>query len=127
MTKHDKNLRILDAIFHQVALVEADEAPATPEVRRDVDAIMAHAHERLAEMRRREKASLLATAPAVITQPTVRPSIVAMARDAVLARLATLCAAHPGAILAHRDFAGMTDDDLRSALEDAESLAERAR
>ncbi len=45
----------------------------------------------------------------------------------MLARLAALWTMQPGTVLAHRAFAEMPDDDLRVALEDAESIAERER
>jgi hypothetical protein len=121
MTKHDKNLRILDAVYHEVALVEADEGTVTPELRRDVDAIMAYTRERLAELRRAELRRQ--AAPRIEAAP-VRASILVMTREAIVARLRVLWSVQGGAILAHRDFAGMADDDLRSALEDAEALTE---
>jgi hypothetical protein len=43
----------------------------------------------------------------------------------VMARLDELCAQHPDMQFAHRDYEHLSDDDLRSALEDAESLIER--
>ena len=124
MTNDDRDVRILDAVFHEAALIEADEGVVTPELRRDVDAIMAYARQRLAGMRRAEMRRATGDRPMIAAAP-VRPSIFAMTRESILARLATLCTVHRGAVFAHRDFAEMTDEDLRSALEDAESLAER--
>ena len=124
MMNDDKDVRILDAVFHEAALIEADEGPVTPELRRDVDAIMAYTRQRLAAMRRAEMRHVIEQRPVLEAAPA-RPSILAMTRDAILARLATLCTVHRGAVFAHRDFAEMTDEDLRTALEDAESLAER--
>ena len=125
MTKDYKNLRILDAVYHQAALVYAEEGPDTAELRRDVDAIMAYTLGRLAEMRRAELQRLGDRMPVVAS--TVRPSILVMARDALVTRLAALWTAQPGTVLAHRDFAAMTDDDLRDALEDALASAEQER
>jgi len=122
MTKHDKNLRILDAVYHEVGLVEAEEGKSTPELQRDVDALMAFTRERLAELRRAE---LRRQATPRVAAAPVRPSILAMSREAIVARLRVLWSVQSGAIFAHRDFAGMADDDLQSALEDAEALAER--
>jgi hypothetical protein len=127
MTDHEKNIRILDAVFHEAALVEAEDGTVTPELRADVDAIMAHVQDRLAALNRAAKRRHLALVPAAPVAREVRPSILAMTRDAILARLADLCASQPRALLAHRDFAGMDDDDLRSALEDAEQTIERGR
>ncbi len=119
-----KNLRILDAVYHEAALIDADDGPDTPELRRDVDAIMAFTQGRLAELRRAELRRNAERAPAIVSS-TVRPSILTMTRDAILARLAALWTAQPGTVFAHRAFATMLDDDLRVALEDAESIAER--
>ena len=124
MTTDYKNLRMLDAIYQVVADAEAEDPRITREVRRDSDAIMAFVQGRLAEMRRAELRRKVGEA-SLVKVSTARPSILAMSRDAVLARLASLWTAHPGVIVAHRNFAGMTDDDLRAALEDAESLVER--
>ena len=63
-----------------------------------------------------------------MTERPVRPSILAMARDAVLARLAAIREGHPGVLtgFAHHQSKGgeMSDDDLRSVLEDAERAIE---
>ena len=54
--------------------------------------------------------------------------VLAMARDAVLARLAAIREGHPGVLtgFAHHQSKGgeMSDDDLRSVLEDAERAIE---
>ncbi len=55
----------------------------------------------------------------------VRPSILAMVREAMERRFAELLATHPTAVFAHRDLEELSDDDLRTALEDAEALIER--
>ena len=123
MTRRDKNLRILEAVYHEAALVDADERRMTPEMRRDANAIMAFTQSRLAELRRAEFHREAARAR--VGAASVRASILAMTRDAILARLRALYSQQPGALFAHRDFDAMTDDDLRTALEDAESSAER--
>src|SRR5262249_1163392 len=70
MTNYDKNLRILDAVYHEVALIEAEEGPNTPELRRDVEAIMAFTRDRLAQLRRAELRRQ--AAPIAVASP-VRP------------------------------------------------------
>jgi len=55
----------------------------------------------------------------------VRPSILAMVREAMERRFASLLVAYPDAVFAHRDLTEMSDDDLRSALEDVDALVER--
>jgi len=55
----------------------------------------------------------------------VRPSILAMVRDAVLARLGDLLAISPErAAFANRNYADLSDHELRRALEHAERLHE---
>ena len=119
MTNDDKNLRILDAVHHEVALACADDGPDTPELRRDVDAIMAYTRSRLARLRRDELRRADRERARAITPATVRPSILAMARGELIERLTALWTAPPPTVPAHRYFAVMTDDDLRDALEDA--------
>ena len=125
MSNRDTNLRILDAAYHEAALIDADQVGMTAEMRRDADAIMAFTQERLAEMRRTELRRDAARAQVIAAN--VRPSILAMARAAIVARLEALGATQRGAIFAHRDFGEIAEEDLRTALEDAEALAERER
>lgn len=111
------NLRILDAISHDAALEAAEHGAMSPELRADVNAIGDVVRARIAEQLRRDLAS---AALRPLAAAVARPSILAMTRDALVARLAELRAMHANVILAHRDFAMMTDSDLRVALEDAE-------
>ena len=113
-----KNFRIYEAISHELAMDAADKgvgltADERAEAYRFADDFRASIHakwrtERAAQMKQR-----------------VRPSILAMARDAVEQRLRELFVAHPTALLAHRDLTELSDDDLRTALEDALTLIER--
>lgn len=123
MTRFDRDLNTFMAVAHEVALAEAYETKSTVDVRRHARALATFAQDRLAAMRRAERAHR----PAKIVSGDVRPSILAMARDAVFARLRELWTLHPELQLAHRDCVGMSDDDLRSALEDAESTIERLK
>lgn len=116
--RQKKNFRIYEAVSHEVAMDAADKGvELTPEERaeayRFADDFRATIHtkwraERSAQMKQR-----------------VRPSILALARDAVEQWLRELFAAHPSALLAHRDLTELSDDDLRTALEDALALIER--
>ncbi|MDQ3366256.1 MAG: hypothetical protein M3680_12590 [Myxococcota bacterium] len=117
-TDQKKNLRIYEAISYESAveasarrdgltLAERDEA------RQFVDGMRA----RVLEKQRADRATARVG--------RVRPSILAMVREALERRFADLLASHPDAVFAHRDLTEMSDDDLRSALEDAEALVER--
>jgi hypothetical protein len=55
----------------------------------------------------------------------IRDAIKAMSPAQVLARLGELRGLHPQMQFAHRNFEHLSDEDLRSALEDVESLIER--
>lgn len=113
-----KNLRIYEAVSYESAveastrrdgltLAERDEA------RRFVDGMRA----RVLEKQRADRAATCAR--------RVRPSILAMAREAMERRFAELFASRPDSVFAFRDLTKLSDDDLRVALEDAESLVER--
>lgn len=113
-----KNLRIYEAISYESAveastrrdgltLAERDEA------RRFVDGMRAH----VIAKQRADRAAVRAR--------RVRPSILTMTRDVMIQRLGELFAARPAAVFAFRDLTAMSDYDLRTALEDAETLSER--
>ncbi|MBA3462815.1 MAG: hypothetical protein H0T46_22860 [Deltaproteobacteria bacterium] len=111
----DRDLATFMAVARAVATEEAKHMPTTPAIERDAAALVMFTREQLAEARRAE----LAAQPSNVVSGAVRPSILAMVRDKVLARLNQVIAAEPSLQFAHRDFETASDDDLRSALEDA--------
>lgn len=115
MNANDKNyLDVLDAIIHEAALRDATEGTSTPAERKAEDAVHASVHARLAAMRRN---LLPAAAPPAPARP-IRPSLLALGRDALLARLETLTRTMGGAVqYAHRDLARLSDDDLRRIID----------
>jgi hypothetical protein len=116
--QNEKNHRIYDAIAHEDALDAADRRELTSTERDE-------AHRFVDQMRARVLDEQRARRTHRDEGARVRPSILAMARDAILRRLGELFDSHPGAVFAHRDLTMMSDHDLRTALEDAESLVER--
>ncbi len=116
----DKKLEILDAIYNEVALAEAESGTTTPEDTAWARGVRTSVQARLAEMRR----SLTpAAAPAKKAQP-IRPSLLALGRDALVERLTQLTQKMGGAVqFAHRHLAGLSDDDLRRLVETLESPA----
>ena len=114
----NKSMRIYEAIAHEAALDASDRGmELTPAENEEARRIVGNMREMVLAKQRAERA--------VARVERVRPSIFAMARDAMEARFNALFATHPDAVIAHRDLTALTDDDLRTALEDAETLVER--
>ncbi|MBE7450526.1 MAG: hypothetical protein HS111_16995 [Kofleriaceae bacterium] len=115
-------LDVLDVLSHEAGLgaADADDKPTAAELR-DLDDVIAFAR---TELNRQARADV---APVARVQRAVRPSILAMTRDALLARIAELRLMPTTRLAAsHRHFAGVaSDDDLRASLEDLEALLDR--
>ena len=113
-----KNFRIYEAISHEAAM-DASEAGVdlTEEERAEAYRFADELRASIRAKRRTDRAAQM--------KERVRPSILVMARDAVERWLRELFAAYPTAVIAHRDLTELSDDDLRTALEDALTLIER--
>lgn len=111
----NKNLRMYEALAHDVAMDAAARRELTPEQREVSRRMLAYAHARLEQMEGADSNRCR----------NVRPAIKAMSRPSMLERLAAIFATQPHAVFAHRDFEHMSDDDLRGALEEAESMLAR--
>jgi hypothetical protein len=110
----DKSIDILDAIYRDAALVEAEEGKATAEDRRWAKEFRGRLQLRIAERRR----ALLPQTSAPKKARPVRPSILAMIRDALLARIAFLTERMGDPVqFAWRHRTDLSDDDLRQILE----------
>lgn len=120
MTKSETDLRTFMAIAQDVAIAKAKLMPTTPDIERRAAALVAFGREKIAEMRREE----LARRPSNVVSGAIREAIRKLTRSEVIARLSAIWMQHPEMQFAHRHCETMTDDDLRSALEDAESLIE---
>jgi hypothetical protein len=107
-----KNLRIYEAIAHEVAEDASRRRELTPEQRAQSHAIYEAGLARISVAARRQQ------------RARVRPSILAMVRDTVMQRLDALFTSHPTMVLAYRDLTTLSDDDLRSVLEDVERQVE---
>jgi hypothetical protein len=94
--------------------------PTTPEIRQRAHALVEFARDRLATMQREERAKR----PSNIVPGGIRDAIRAMSPAQVFARLSEVCGTRPELHFAHRDFSHLSEEDLRSALEDVESLIE---
>lgn len=114
MSTKDKNLEILDAIYHDAALVEAEHGKSTADDQQWARGVRSSVQARLAEMRR----NLTPAASAPKKATPIRPSLLALGRDALLERLTQLTTRMGGAVqYAHRHLGGLTDDDLRRLID----------
>jgi hypothetical protein len=121
---YDRNQRILQQLLDDEAEAAADTARADPEFLRRGELIALAALAQLATVQRavldRADIDRLQVPP----RNAVRPGLMTMARDALMARLAGLEASLGGQlVLQHRDLESMPDEDLRSLIEDIETLA----
>ena len=115
MTTENKNdLDAVDAIIHDAALRDAEEGNSTPQQARAEEAVHAAVHARIAELRR----NLLPVAGPPVQARPISPSLLALGRDALLARLESLTRTMGGAVqYAHRDLDHLSDDDLRRLID----------
>jgi hypothetical protein len=121
MTNSERDLRTFMAVAQDVAIAKAKLMPTTPDIRRRAAALVAFGHEKIAEMRREE----LASRPTNVVTGTIREWVQKLIRSELITQLTAVWTGHPELQFAHRECDEMTDDDLRSALEDALSLIER--
>jgi hypothetical protein len=121
MNKSQRDLRTFMAIAQEQAIAEAKLIPSTPESRREAEAIVDWARDRMAAMRREERAKR----PSNVVSGAIRAAIMAMNPAQIIARLTEVRAMYPDMQFAHRDYEHLSETDLRSALEDVESLIER--
>jgi hypothetical protein len=92
----------------------------TPDLQQRARVIAEAARDRLAQMRREERAKR----PSNVVSGAIRASIKAMNPAQVGARFAEILRLNPTMQVAHRNLEHLSLDDMRSALEDAESLLE---
>jgi len=111
MTPEDKDTKAIEAIFHDAALVEAEEAARSPEIDARARAINRRLDARVAELREKQR---LAN-PAKPARP-IRASLVAMTRETLLSAIEALTSTGDVQV-AHRNLSSLTDDDLRRLLE----------
>lgn len=116
----DKPVDALDAMYEDLARHAAEEGTAAPADRAWAARMQERVMARLAAHRR-------ALAPDVTPRkaPPIRPSILAMSRDALLAAIEDITQRMGGAVqIAHRHLKDLSDDDLRRVLETLEAPPE---
>jgi hypothetical protein len=113
MTKN-RNVDALDAVYHEAALLEAKHGMSSPRQKRIAQRVKAQVEARLAEMRR----TLLPQAAPPIKLAPIRPSLLALGRASLIARLDAIKRSGGAAVqYAHCDLHGLSDDDLRRMIE----------
>jgi len=113
-----KNLRIYEALSYEVAVEASTRRDGLTLTERDEARQFVHGMRmRVLKKQRadREAASM----------NRVRPSILAMVREGLERTFTNLLTTYPDSVVAFRDLTEMSDDDLRTALEDALALIER--
>jgi len=114
MTDKDKNLEILDAIYQEAALDAAETGKNPPEDRPWAREVGKRVQARLAELRR----NLVPAATPVVQAQPIRPSLLALGRDALIAKLDELTRRLGSSVqYAHRKLEGLSDDDLRRLID----------
>ena len=122
MRKMNKHLATLEALADAAVAVELEEGMPDRESHAAANRYHALVTDRLAEMRRAELAQI---AKPSRERRSVRPGVLAMAHDALVAEYARLKTAYPELGFAHRKLSGITDDDLRTMIEDIYWMVER--
>lgn len=116
----DKPIDALEAIYEALALDAAEHDTDTPKDKAWAARMRARTMEQIAAHRRN-----LVPDVAPIKPRPIRPAILAMTRDALLARFEEISHRMGGAVqVAHRHLKDLTDDDLRRVLETLESAPE---
>lgn len=112
--KNDKKvLEAFEAVLHETALGDAEERKLTSREHQIASRTKRAVQIRLAAMRR----ELLPEADPIQKAKPLPRSLLGLGRDALIAKLEVLTTAMGGAVqYAHRDLAGLTDDDLRQLL-----------
>ncbi len=115
---NNRNTRTLDRVTADAGLVAMEEPRSSHEDREWARSIVTSMHARIAEERRKR---LPAPTPARKAGP-VRPALLAMPRDALVAMLAKLTDALGSEVqYAHRNLDALSDNDLRRLIETIDS------
>lgn len=118
----NKHLATLEALADAAVAVELEEGVPDKDSRTAAARYHALVSDRLGEMRRAELARI--AEPSRERRP-IRPALLGMARDGLVAEYARLKTSHPELGFAHRKLSEITDDDLRTMIEDIYWMVER--
>lgn len=123
MKESTRNMKLLDALADEAATYELEFASSTAESRAAAARYSAFTSERLAKKRREDLERVQVNAE----RRPIRKSLLEMGRDALLQLLAKLEASSPSLSFAHQDLTHISDNDLRTMIDDAETAMGRDR
>ena len=121
MTKKN-SMEILDALADEAARYEVEEGKPTAESWAAATRYRAMIDDRLSAERRAELERL---GPVRMERQPIRADLLGLARDALLARLFGLQERYPALGFSHSKLKNITDDDLRTMIQDAEAAMEK--
>ncbi|MFT3693831.1 MAG: hypothetical protein QM831_11860 [Kofleriaceae bacterium] len=121
MKNSTRNLKLLDALADEAASYELEFGSSTPESRAAAARYSNFVSERLAQQRREDLEHVTVNK---LRRP-IRRSLLAMGRAALLELLSKLEATSPTLSFAHQDLTHVSDDDLRTMIDDAETAMGR--
>jgi hypothetical protein len=115
--------KILDAVMHDLLVAEVEEEPATAEGLAEASKIVAAMQERIAAERR----SMVPAARPLAQMEPIRPSLLRMKRDELIAKVKELFGASPGLSIqvAYREATYQSDQDLRVLIMALESAQQK--
>lgn len=117
MKNSTKHIDVLEALADAAARSEEDEGNPTPASRAAARRYQALISDKMAEMRRAE---LDRHGPATVERKPIPHWLLAMPRAALETMLAALREQCPSLGFAHRNLTEVTDDDLRTMIQDAQ-------
>lgn len=115
MTTSEHKRRTFEVLANAVAAHEAQQMILTPHEEAAVERLYVAGRRMMAQHRYQERELY----PVRYLGPEIRPEILAMSRDDLVAQLADLRGHYPALQYAHREGDNLSDDDLRAMLEDA--------
>ena len=117
MKNRTKHIDVLEALADAAARSEEDEGKPTPASRAAASRYQALISDKMAEMRRRE---LDRHGSAVVERRPISDWLLALPRAALETMLAALREQSPSLGFAYRNLTEVTDDDLRTMIQDAQ-------
>ena len=120
MTKTN-SMDLLDALADEAARYEVEEGTPTAHSRRAAVRLRGAIDDRLAALRRRDLEHM---GTVLVERRPIRPDLRTLVREKLVDRLLGLELRRPALGFAYRNLTNVSDDDLRTMIEDAEAELE---